>query len=69
MNEIAEIKDNVIRFNDKVIKDISKEIVNSLAEEIYNKLLLLKLGAEVDAIKSSKMKKISIKELKEALNH
>ena len=69
MNGIIEIKDNLIRLNDKVIRDISKEIVNSLAEEIYNKLLLLKLGAEVDTIKSGKIRKVSAKELKEALSH
>ena len=68
MKGVAEIKGDVLKFDKEILRNMSKQLVKSFATEFYHRLLLLKLGAEVDAIKAGKIKAVSAKELKEALS-
>ncbi len=67
MKGVAKIEGDVLQFDKEMLRNMSKQLVESFATEFYHRLLLLKLGAEVDAIKSGKIKVVSAKELKEAL--
>lgn len=68
MQGVARIKGDIITFDKSALKDMSKKLVESFATGFYHRLLLMKLGAEVDAIKAGKIKAVSAKELKKALS-